>query len=99
MVDPVARAEDRVADLRVLLRDFRAARGRVRSLTAPAAAVGAPGTWTGTAADRLHRENLAPLSGSLPKDLDRAEDAILDELANAERSLRRARDDAESPAP
>jgi hypothetical protein len=95
MVDPLARAEDRLADLRVLLRNFRAARARVPTLTAPAAGVGAPGTWTGTAADRLHRENLAPLSASLPRDLDRVEDAILDELAHAERSLRRAQDDSE----
>src|SRR5688572_1652483 len=96
MVDPAARAEERVADLRALLRDFRAARDRAPSLTAPAGAVGAPGTWTGSAADRLHRENLAPLSGSLPRDLDRAEDAILEELAHAERAARHGRDQAEN---
>ena len=81
-----------MADLRALLQDFREARTRAPALTSPANAVGAPGTWTGAAADRLHRENLAPMSGSLPRDLDRAEDAILDEIAHAERAARTARD-------
>ncbi|GEK23167.1 hypothetical protein [Cellulomonas xylanilytica] len=93
-MDPVARAENRVADLRALLHDFREARNRAPALTSPADAVGARGTWTGTAADRLHRENLAPMSGSLPRDLDRAEDAILGEIAHAERAARTARDRA-----
>lgn len=94
-MDAVARADDRLAELRALLRDFRAARDRVPSLVAPAAAVGSSGTWTGTAADQLHREDLAPLAGALPRDLDRAEDAIKTEIAHAERALRRARDDAQ----
>ncbi|WP_146847741.1 hypothetical protein [Cellulomonas terrae] len=83
-------------DLQTLLADFRAARSRAPSLTTPTAAVGAPGTWTGSAADRLHRDDLVPLSGSLPRDLDRAEETILDEIAHAQRAVRRAREDAEA---
>ncbi|WP_456788357.1 hypothetical protein [Cellulomonas sp. P5_C5] len=97
MVDPEARADERVAELRALLRDFRTARDGAPSLTVPAGAVGAPGTWTGIAADRLHRENLAPLSGTLPRDLDRVEDAILEEIAHAERAAHRARQESASP--
>ena len=94
MTDPVARAQDRVADLRALLRDFRSRRAQVPSLDRPAGAVGTRGTWTGATADRLHRDELAPAAQSLPRAIERAEQAIADELTRAERSLRRAESDA-----
>ncbi|WP_156043910.1 hypothetical protein [Cellulomonas sp. URHE0023] len=94
MADPVARAQDRVDDLRALLRDFRSRRALAPSLDRPAGAVGASGTWTGTAAERLHRDELAPASQSIPRAIERAERAIADELSRAERALGRAESDA-----
>lgn len=94
MVVPVERAQERVDDLRRLLRDLTTACEAVPGLGRPAGAVGAPGSWTGTAADRLHREELAPAAQGLPRALDRALQAVRDELAHAERALRTARQDA-----
>lgn len=90
----VDRAEQRVAELRALLRDFRHARADVPSLARPARAVGARGTWTGRVPDRLHREELAPMAGGMDRALARAEQAIVDELADAVRSRDRAVADA-----
>lgn len=95
-MDPVDRAQERVEELRALLRDFRAAQAGVPSLARPAEAVGAPGTWTGTAADRLHRDELAPLSGGLSQGLRRVEQAIEDELEHALRAHGRAEAEAQA---
>ena len=80
----------RRSDLRALLYDLRAARDRVPSLARPAEAVGARGVWTGRAADRLHQDELAPLAEQLRHSLERAEQHVLAELADAERDLDRA---------
>ena len=85
-MDPVERSQQRVDELRALLRDLRAARADVPSLSRPTGSVGALGTSTGTAADRLHRDELVPLSGSLSPTLQRAEQAIEDELSHALRA-------------
>ncbi len=90
----VDRAQDRVDELRALLSAVRAARSDTPSLRRPAAAVGARGTWTGSAADRLHRDELVPLVDRLGRGLAAAEEAVLDELGHAERALRRAREQA-----
>ncbi|KQR11793.1 hypothetical protein [Cellulomonas sp. Leaf334] len=94
-MDPVERSQQRVDELRALLRDLRAARADVPSLSRPTGSVGAPGTWTGKAADRLHRDQLVPLSGGLDPALQRAEQAIQDELDHARRAHDRAEADAE----
>ncbi|MBO0898885.1 hypothetical protein J1G43_02755 [Cellulomonas sp. zg-ZUI22] len=94
MVDPVARAQGRVDELRRLLQDLSAACEDVPGLARPAGAVGAPGSWTGSAADRLHHEELAPAAQRLPRALDAALQAVRDELAHAERTLRGARESA-----
>lgn len=83
-------AQDRVDDLRALLASVRAARAGVPSLRRPTSAVGARGTWTGSAADRLHDDELSPLTDRLRFGLERAEQAVLDELGHAERALGRA---------
>lgn len=85
-------AQHRVDALRALLGDFRIAREGVPSLTRPTGAVGAPGTWTGTAADRLHSQEMVPMAGDLAAALDRAEHSILDELHDAERARDHAAD-------
>ncbi|WP_146928121.1 hypothetical protein [Cellulomonas xylanilytica] len=90
------RSQQRVDELRALLRDVRAARSGVPSLSRPAGSVGARGTWTGSAANRLHRDELAPLSGGLSPSLQRAEQAIEDELGHALRAHDRATADAEA---
>ncbi len=95
-MDEVARATRRRSDLRALLRDLRAARDRVPSLDRPAEAVGARGVWTGRAADRLHHDELAPLAAQLRHSLDRAEQHVLAELADAERDVDRATARAEA---
>jgi hypothetical protein len=97
-MDALDRAQSRADDLRALLRDFRSVAGGVPGLDRPAAAVGRPGSWTGAAADRLHRDELAPLASRLPRSLSRAEQAIRDELTRAERTLRGAQDDAREAA-
>lgn len=96
MVDPVERSQQRVDELKALLREFRTARAGVPSLSRPAGAVGAAGTWTGKAADRLHRDDLAPMSNGLGHALQRAEQAIEDELAHANRAHDRAQSEAEA---
>lgn len=83
-------AQERVEDLRALLADFRAARDAVLPLSGPTGAVGAGGVWTGTAADRLHRDELAPMSDALVRAHEQAEQAITDELAHAVRAHTRA---------
>ncbi|MDC7121893.1 hypothetical protein OMK64_10135 [Cellulomonas fimi] len=98
MTDELTRAQGRVDDLRLLLRQVREAREGVPSLHRAAEAVGSAGTWTGTAADRLHRDELAPAAAALPRTLVRIEEAVADELAHAERALGRAREDAEGVA-
>lgn len=95
-MDPVERSQQRVDELRALLRDLRAARADVPSLSRPTGSVGALGTWTGTAADRLHRDELVPLSGDLSPTLQRAEQAIQDELTHALRAHDRAEAEAEA---
>lgn len=90
----MARAQDQVDDLRALLHDFRSRRARVPSLDRPTGAVGARGTWTGAAAERLHHDELSPVSQSLPRAIERAEQAIEDELTRAEHALRLAEADA-----
>ena len=89
-------AERYVAELRSLLAGVRSAQGRVPSLRRPTAAVGAPGSWTGKAANRLHQDEMVPLSDGLGGALNRAEQAVLDELAHAERSLSRAQDEQDA---
>ena len=79
-------AQQRVADLRALLADMRAARDAVQPLSRPTGAVGAGGVWTCTAADRLHRDELAPMSQALVRAHERAEQSIVDELADAVRA-------------
>ena len=93
MVVPLERAQGRVDELRRLQRDLTAACEAVPRLDRPAGAVGAPGSWTGTAADRLHHDELAPIAQGLPRALDRALQTVHDELAHAERALRAARQD------
>ncbi|WP_456789191.1 hypothetical protein [Cellulomonas sp. P5_C5] len=95
-MDPVERSQQRVDELRALLRDVRAARADVPSLSRPTGSVGAHGTWTGSAADRLHRDELAPLSTGLSPSLQRAEQAIQDELSHALRAHDRAEAQAEA---
>lgn len=89
-VDEVASAARRVDELAALLRDFQVVRDGVPSLSRPAGVVGAVGSWTGAAADRLHREELAPLAASLVGSLQRTEQVLLDELAHARRVHERA---------
>ncbi|NAZ75277.1 membrane dipeptidase, partial [Kineococcus sp. T13] len=55
-------AHGRAEALRRLLAQVRAATGGVPGLQRPAAAVGAAGSWTGRAAERLHAAELAPLA-------------------------------------
>lgn len=89
-------AERHVAELRSLLAGVRSAQGRVPSLRRPTAAVGAAGSWTGTAAHRLHHDEMVPLGDGLDGALHRAEQAVLDELAHAERALSRAQDERDA---
>lgn len=89
-------AERRVQELQGLLVAVRAARARVPSLRRATGAVGSPGSWTGTAAHRLHHDELAPLSGRLAHGLERAEDAVLEDLQHARRALSRAQDEQEA---
>ena len=84
-MDQVGQAQDRVVRLRALLERVRRERDWVRSLDGPAGAVGAPGLWTGSAADRLHRDELAPSAVRLRVGLERAEQSVLDELGRATR--------------
>lgn len=88
----VDRAEKHVDELHALLGSVRAAISELPSLRRPAAAVGSPGAWTGTVPDRLHREELTPLTEHLRRGLERAEQAVLDELSHAQRGLDRAQD-------
>lgn len=89
-------ARRRVDELEALLAQLRGARGRVPSLQRPTTAVGSPGTWTGTAAHRLHHDELVPLDGQLRRGLERAEDDVLDELRDARRALDHAVDEEEA---
>jgi len=93
-MDAVERAQDRVDAPPALLRDYRSAQADVPHLDRPTSAVGRAGSWTGTAATRLHHDELSPLATRLPRALSRAEQAIVDELAHAERTLRNAKADA-----
>ncbi|SFJ63437.1 hypothetical protein [Cellulomonas sp. KH9] len=86
-------AERRVKELQALL---VTARERVPSLRRATHAVGAPGSWTGTAAHRLHHDELVLLSGRLAHRLERAEDAVLEDLQHARRALSRAQDEQEA---
>ncbi|MBO0919810.1 hypothetical protein J1G42_03085 [Cellulomonas sp. zg-ZUI222] len=89
-------AEQRVQELQALLAAVRAARARVPSLRRATGTVGAPGSWTGTAAHRLHHDELVPLTDQLTHGLDRAEQAVLDDLQQARRALTRAEDEQEA---
>lgn len=98
MSSAVDRAQDRVDELRALLTAVHAARSDTPSLRRPTAVVGARGTWTGSAAERLHRDELVPLADRLSRGLGAAEQAVLDELRHAERALARAREQAAAEA-
>lgn len=95
MATGVDAAQRRVDELQALLAQVRAARSRVPSLRRPTAAVGAPGTWTGTTAQRLHHDELVPLDDMLNRGLERAEQAVLDDLQHARRALDHAIDSQE----
>ncbi|TQL02663.1 hypothetical protein [Cellulomonas sp. SLBN-39] len=92
----VEAAERRVDELRALLSAVRAARADVPSLRRATSAVGAPGSWTGTAAHRLHHDELIPVGAQLDAGLERAEQAVLDDLQHAERALGRAQDEQDA---
>lgn len=89
-------AEQRVQELQALLTSVRAARPRTPSLRRATGTVGSPSLWAGTAAHRLHHDELVPLTDRLAHGLDRAKQAVLDDPQQALRAMTRAEDEQEA---